>query len=381
MNKTRKLLITIVIFSLLFSSMAFASEDVETLSLIGLVEDENSTIEIFDYNLMKYKFDITASENSALSMQKTLEKFDDMYYSPSGLALQGMMYVIEVVPTQVKYGFFALENNKEVTKKTLEVAVRQLITGRISSENNNTLNKEKYEFYKSEYDNAQLSYDLGRISQTQLLEAETKALEGEYNFKASTRNLEDSVYALNNIIGYDLDKEYNIEREVQFNMELKDADFYIQQALENRFEIKNIEEQMLVEVVKRDHYDFRNFLQFLNIREAYDDSGRVVLLLGNELIETKQSITEEIYSAVNDIKSSDLQIAQLEATLEMQQNNYKTMLAQMEQGNLVESAIKELEFAIVNIENNLEVMRYSYNTKRYQLYNATQLGPAYGGGM
>ena len=371
----------ICILSLVFSNAVFAVEDTDYLSLFGLVEDENKTIESLDYKIANMKYDVESAYRSSKSMLNRLEDLADIGYRPKDLMLEGMLYVVEVVPTQVEYGLFALQNTRDVTVKSLETGVRQMVTGVMSAENTYEMAVIKADFYKSEYDNATLSYDLGRISKTELLKAETTYFEAEINMNSAARNLSDSNYSLNNLIGYDLEESYEIRRETMFDMELKPASEYIEEALLNRFEIKDITEKMLVEIVKREHYEFRNFLDFKTVRDKYDDSAREVLLLENELEVVEQNITEDIFSAVNDIQSLELQIAQLEATLDMQKNNYNTLLAQKEQGNLVESAIKELEFAIMDIENNLDVMAYSYNTKRYQLYNATQLGPAYGGGM
>lgn len=370
-----------LVFTLLFSSLVFASEDTEYLNLFGLIGKESSTIEIMDYNLMKMQFDVDTANRSAKSMENTIEKLKDKGYGPTGNVLERMLYVIEVVPSQVEYGFHVLTNARKTTEITLQNVLRQMVMGHISAEDTYNLSIEKAEFYKSEYEKAKLSYDLGVISQTALLQSEVKYLSEETASTAAKRNLEDSKRSLNNFIGYDLDKEYAIKRETQAEADLKEPSEYLENALKNRLEFKDIKEQMLIQIKIREHYDNRNFLvDYYNYR-AYTDAQREILLLGNEMKLKEYSVTEEIYSAVSEIKILDTQIKQLENTLEMQKINYNDLLVQVKQGYMTESVIKELEFGIKSIESNLDLLRYSYNTKRYELFDATQIGPAYGGGM
>lgn len=375
MKKIAKYIILVLIFSLINITYA---EEIGIRELTSNLEN-NSTLQILDLNVKNMEIDIYKAELSSMRMENTLDKLRSFGRTPSGTALTNMMFVINIVPKQVEYGLYVLENNKEIIEETLNIATRQMAMGIINLENTYNLNLEKRDFYDTEYENGKLSYELGIISETELLESEVKYFESEINLSSSIRNLSDMYNELNKFLGYDLSKEYTISKENQMNGEINEPDYYLEFALENRFEIKNIEYQISLQEEIIYFYNYGNHLAYYEnykaLRDAENERDRLLL----ELEIVKKSIAEEIYRGVSDIKILDYQINQLENTLAMQNSNYENLLKQVELGYMTDSMIKELEFAIISIENNLDLLNYSYNTKRYEFYNATQIGPSYGG--
>jgi len=377
--KIKKILVLILIFTLSIASVVYA--DVSYFELKEDLSDGNSTLENLNFNVLKMAYDVKQAELNSKSMAKRVEDLKDLPFSISSQTMAQLMYVRDIVPLQVEYGYDTLKSNRDLTENSFETLVRQLSIGVISSLDGYELAVEKYDFYKSEYEGALLKYDLGQFSQLDLLKSEVKFIEVEYAKDQAERKLEESYLNLNKFVGYDLDKKYDIEREEKFEIELKDPSYYLDYAFEYRFEIIDFERQIELQTAIADFYDYGDFLAFYPNSKARKDALLEKTKLEYDLELKKIEITEEIYSAISDLNIMSQQIDQLQNTLQLQENDYADLMAQVNQGYMTESAIKELEFAITNIKNNLDVMIYSYNTKHYELHNATFLGPAYGGGM
>lgn len=374
----KKILAIIVVLSIFMSGFAYA--DSSYFELKEDLSENNTTLDILDLNVKNMKIEVYKAKISALNMESQLDALKALPFPISSSVTSGMRYVIEIVPQQVGYGLFALENNLDITKNTLNSAMRQMATGVISMEDTYNLNKEKFEFYKSEYEHSKLQYDLGRLSQTELLVSEVKYLESKTAMVTSERDLEDMFHSLNNFIGYDLSKRYVIQREKKMDVDLGTAESLVEKAFKYRFEIKDFEKQIELQENIINFYNYGDYLAFYSNYKAMKDAEIEKERLTLQLELKKKEITEEIYSAVSANEILEMQIAQLENTLEMQKNDLEKLRAQAEQGYMTEATFKELEFAVTMIENNLDVMYYTYNSNLYKLYDASQIGPAYGGG-
>lgn len=379
--KSKRILSIFLLLSILMSTISYGYEEIDKNELSTDLLKNNSVLEKLDLSVANMNISIYKADIDSKSMKNTIEYLSDIGYSPSGTTLAGMMYVQNIVPKQVRYGMFALKGNQEITKISLSNAARQMATGVINSKDSFELNTNKYNFYKSEYNSAKLKYELGIISKTDLLKSEVTFLESETALNISKRKLEDSYLNLNKLIGYELDRTYDIKREDKLIAEIGLPEDHLNFALKNRFEIKDLNEQIMIQDAIIDHYDYGDFLGFYPNYKATKDAEIKKKTLELDLIIMKQTITEEIYKAVSNINITENQIVQLKNTIDMQTNNYNRYLAQVAQGFITESAIKELEFVISGLKTNLDILVYSYNTKRYELFNATQIGPAYGGGM
>lgn len=377
--KLKKTLVLILIFTLSITSVIYA--DVSYFELKEDVSEGNSTLEVLDFNVLKMAIDVYKAELSSKSMEKRVEDLKDLPFSISGETMAQLMYVRDIVPLQVKYGYNTLKSNRELTENSFDILVRQLSMGVMSSLDGYELAVEKYNFYKMEYDNALLKYDLGQFSKLDLLKSEVKFLEMQSAKDTAERSLEGSYLNLNKFVGYDLDQTYDIKREDKVEIELKEPSYYLEYAFDYRFEILDLENQIELQSTIADFYDYGDFLAFYPNYKARKDALLEKAQLEFDLKLKKIEITEEIYSAISNLDIMSQQINQLQNTLKLQESDYADLMAQVNQGYMTESAIKELEFAITSIKNSLDVMIYSYNTKHYELHNATFLGPAYGGGM
>lgn len=377
---TVKKIISLVIILSIFMTSTVYGEDTY-MELRNELYENSSTIETLELNVKGMKVDVFRAELNAKSMQSQLDFLKSLPFPIATTTTSGLRYVIHIVPQQVGYGLYALENNLEITKMTLASSLRQMSMGLMNAENTYDLDTEKYEFYNQAYKDALLQYDLGLISQTDLFTSEVKKLETETAMMTSKRSLEDMHHTLNSFVGVSLENRYSVATEDQFDISLGSAEELVSKALVNRFEIKDYYKKMEIQQAIIDFYNYGDYLTVYSNWKAMRDAELEKERLELQLKITEKSITEEIYSAVSDIEILDYQIKQLQGTLAMQKSDLEGLKAQAKQGYMTEAAFKELEFAVKMIENNLEMMYYTYNSNMYDLYNASQLGPAYGGGF
>jgi outer membrane protein TolC len=368
-----------IAFALLIGNFAYAEESY--IELKSELFENNSTLETLDLNVKNMAVEVYRADINSKNMQSQLDLLNSLPWPTSSSVTSGMRYVIHVVPEQVRYGLFALENNRDIARVSLSNAMRQMVLGVINAENTYDLAYSKYVFYENEYALAENKYLLGSISRTDLLKAEVKHSETETEMKKAKRSLENIEMSLNNFMGVSLDNNYDLKREIKMENPFKDPEKLANQAIERRFEVLDIQEQIRIQQVIIDFYNYGDYLSIYANWKAVRDAEIKKKELALDLVIAKQQIREEIYSALSEIEIMDYQIVQLEGTLALQQNDLETLRRQYEQGYMTETAFKELEFAIAMIKDNLEILYYSYNSKLYALYYATQLGPAYGGGL
>lgn len=98
----------------------------------------------------------------------------------------------------------------------------------------------------------------------------------------------------------------------------------------------------------------------------------------------KVKLEKARYDVENNIKSAYIDVIKekdnmdnLMATLNMQKRNFERLKARYEQGFIPETVIEEMELAIEELQNGVNLTVYNYNTKKMKLEEAAGLGPAY----
>lgn len=110
------------------------------------------------------------------------------------------------------------------------------------------LAKDKYKNIEDEYKKAEMSYKTGVLSKTDYLAKKAEYLKEKGEFSNIDREFQKYNMEFNKLVGEPLDKKYSSYKK-DFNLDksiLKSKDEYIKEALENRMEIKNGEENILV---------------------------------------------------------------------------------------------------------------------------------------
>lgn len=372
-----KKIITILIGILLLSQVIYA--DTTYVDLSEDLLDNNGNLIVLENTVKKTAIDVNNAKFNAKAFQSTLDDLKDLPFPIPTATKAGLRYGIIIGPMQADYGYFAVENNQKITENTLKMTMRDLIVGYINAENTYALNLEKNTFYQKQYEDSLIKYDLGSISQTDLLNSEVKALEAKVNLDSSARSFEGIKMNLNKLVGNDLDTTYSFERETQMKNILSDPDVLVQSALKNRFEVLDIKEQIKLQQAIADFYNYGDYLTIFKNSITYRNALNKVEELTLSLQLEEEKITREIHKAYEAIILDELKIEQLKNSITMQEKELMKLKEQAAVGNITEARYKELEFVIKGLKGNLDTLVYSYNTKMHKLQNALYVGPAFGG--
>lgn len=375
--KKNKMVFLILMSALLLGQAVYAEVDYEDYSVE--LENNSNVIKVLDLNILNMEIDKRDAEVSSRSTEKTLNQFDRMGFSFPSETEANMKYGVLIAPLQVEYGLYSLTENRRITQNTLTISSRMLALSIIQEQNNVNLYQEQLNFYESELNRILLQYDLGNVTQTDILSAEVDLNSSKVNLETSLRKLDNSIRSFNQLLGIDLDREVIIKIESQILHDMKNEEYYLDLALNNRYEIKDLKKQYELELQTSELYGSKNYSDYDSLYKALRRSENNLVVLESKLNRIESEVSIDIYNALNQINITNAQIVQLESTLQIQLNSLSVMQAQYEAGYITESVMKQLEFAIASLEGNLEVLYYNYNTQRYKLENATAQGPAFGG--
>jgi outer membrane protein TolC len=374
------------------------------VSLVGLfmqVSGENSNSITYDKakttmiannrTLKKLGFEerkMFLNYNSAIQNTKNL-KTDGMTYNFGGrefffefddyLKLD-LSVMKEHMPEELKYYWAMIGKNKAVTEKALALGLRDLYLGLMKSDKDIEIVKRKFELAQNKHSINQLKYEQGLIIMQELDESEFELLKAEKAVDEANRNRENMVRSLNSMLGVEISTVYETVKFDELSRELtfKPLEYYLEKALNERLEIKNIEEELRLKELKKSIFTgSRLFGKSYSLEEQYEDLELEIEVLKVKLEKAKYDIENEIKKAYIAINEDLHSLESTTETIKMQRRTLDKLKTQYERGFIPKILLDEMEIGIDELENAKELVIYSYNTKIMKLEEAAGLGPAY----
>jgi len=374
------------------------------VSLVGLfmqVSGENSNSITYDKakttmiannrTLKKLGFEerkMFLNYNSAIQNTKNL-KTDGMTYNFGGrefffefddyLKLD-LTVMKEHMPEELKYYWAMIGKNKAVTEKALALGLRDLYLGLMKSDKDIEIVKRKFELAQNKHSINQLKYEQGLIIMQELDESEFELLKAEKAVDEANRNRENMVRSLNSMLGVEISTVYETVKFDELSRELtfKPLEYYLEKALNERLEIKNIEEELRLKELKKSIFTgSRLFGKSYSLEEQYEDLELEIEVLKVKLEKAKYDIENEIKKAYIAINEDLHSLESTTETIKMQRRTLDKLKTQYERGFIPKILLDEMEIGIDELENAKELVIYSYNTKIMKLEEAAGLGPAY----
>lgn len=152
------------------------------------------------------------------------------------------------LPVLGEFEMFQNKNALEVDKNSVRQRVYEGYGKFLMEMDKLKLAKDKYKNVEDEYKKSEVSYKTGVLSKTDYLAKKAEYLKEKREFSNIDREFQKYNMEFNKLVGEPLDKKYSSYKK-DFNLDkstLKSQDEYIKEALENRMEIKNGEENILV---------------------------------------------------------------------------------------------------------------------------------------
>jgi outer membrane protein TolC len=240
--------------------------------------------------------------------------------------------------------------------------------------------KRKFELAQNKHSINQLKYEQGLIIMQELDESEFELLKAEKAVDEANRNRENMVRSLNSMLGVEISTVYETVKFDELSRELtfKPLEYYLEKALNERLEIKNIEEELRLKELKKSIFTgSRLFGKSYSLEEQYEDLELEIEVLKVKLEKAKYDIENEIKKAYIAINEDLHSLESTTETIKMQRRTLDKLKTQYERGFIPKILLDEMEIGIDELENAKELVIYSYNTKIMKLEEAAGLGPAY----
>lgn len=291
-----------------------------------------------------------------------------------------MKVIKEYNPQVLKSSWESADKNRIVTGKSLSLGLRDLYLGLIKADRDLDIYERKLDLAKKKYNVSELKFEHGLISKVDVSEAEYELLKAEKSVDEAKRSRENMVRSMNAFLGVDVNTKYDkVEiNEVTRNISLKPLQYYIDKALSERLEIKDLEEEIRLKEVKMEMI-LQSKLHGVryDLTDEYDKLKLQADTLNVKLEKTKLDIENEIKKAYIEIKNDVNTIESTEETIKMQNRSFEKLKSQYDQGNIAKMVLDELEIGIDDLKLAKELVIYGYNTKIMKLEEAAGLGPAY----
>ncbi|KPU27426.1 hypothetical protein TR13x_04975 [Caloranaerobacter sp. TR13] len=382
----RRLLSILIVLTIIISGFYINAEKENVITFekakLELIKN-NRTLKKLDYIQRKaqlqYNKAVIASKNIDISGLKEelakffmkLDKYDEML----------MIMQRDFFPKQMKYYWLSSYDNKIITEKSLIIGLRDLYLALYNAKFDINIKQEKLNLAKEKYNQDKTKYMQGLITENELEEVNYSLQKAEKELIIAKRDLENITRSLNSYIGVPLNTTYDevIFKENLRYMDLKPVEYYIEKALNERLEIKNLEKQIELKELEKSILEKNDVHKiYTQARKDHENVVRDIQNLNLKLEKAKYEIENEIKTAYIDIKKEVNNLNNLQRMLQLQKRKLKALKSQYYQGMIPKIYIKELEISIKEMENSLKIIKYNYNTKMLKLEYASGIGPAYG---
>ncbi|HOQ37424.1 MAG TPA: TolC family protein [Acetivibrio sp.] len=329
-----------------------------------------------------YQYGTTVQRTKGINTQYT--SFDTPFgkytivYTPDIQVL--LTKQTELLPLQMKYYWNMTDNGRKVTEMALSLGFRDMYLGFLKADRDYKMSLKKLELQKRKLEASKVKLEQGIITSIEFEEEEYNYLKAQKSVEAGKRNRENMQRTVNSYIGSPIDTNYDtlLYSEYTRNLKLESLDYYVENALKERLEITSLIEEI---ELKEKHLQILSKAQakdiYTELRKEYDDASLELETLKVKLEQAKYDVENNIKSAYIDVKREGHNLRNMQETLNMQKRSYERLKNQYEQGFIPKLVIDEMALGIEELQNTLELVIYSYNTKIMKLEEAAGLGPAY----
>lgn len=357
MNK--KLIIALLVLS---QSFSFAFADVKNYSkyeFLKLTEESN-----YDLQLIKDQLETEKDEYlSAVRTKKSVENLDpedtnknyDTQESRNALA-----NILEYNPIAEGKDYFDKEIEFREKEASVLLDAEELFFSYIISKEDFEIKKANFDFAKEKLASKKLEFELGKISQIDLLSANKTYNDSYVSFLTANNEFLKNQNSINKTINVDVNSDFEITAidipEIEYTVE--DLDVLKEKLLENSYQIKTLElekQRLEADIKVKNRYS------------GYGDYKVEIKQLNDSLKETSAKIDDakidveyQLYTNYNDLLSSQNQLKSVEAQFEIEKNNFNVSKIKFENGMLSSFEYIESKDTYDNAWNDYREQKLSY---------------------
>lgn len=323
-----------------------------------ITKNENSTALTYNDALQKALAYSYALKNAEKEIDKADESRDDFseyfrYSTPLGAGNSAEDAQIR----QLYIGFLSATDKVEkanrdlvTTKEQITYQTKQLYNDVIQKEENKAQSEKALVVEELNFKLAKVQLEQGMISQAQYEQLENKLKEKKKTVDASDKALTQAKVKLNQLMGVAADSEYTLVDSPEFkSMEDIDVNYHIIKLLELHPAIFELEQAKELAQKAVDLYTYNPTAA----GENYQTKKITVTTLGNQLSQTKDSISEAVRSMYLNIKSLEDQYSIIQTNLSNAEKSLQVAKVQYEVGQTTELDLKQKELQVADLNSKL----------------------------
>lgn len=332
----------------------------EALSLAKLKNDE------IVLQLKQMEYDYNRQMEDALTRAKEV----DLKEARDTNSRINSLRVRDLIPEQIKHNILSLDENIRKTEKSYITTVRQQYASLLSAKRNLDMQRQRYSIDADVYNLEYIKHKLGLITNLEMEEATYNYRKARLDIATAVVNYENACRNFNLYIGKPIDTFYDeVEYEELIETDLDDLDYYLDQAMKNRSEIKSLQRQIeLRELEKSIIETDQMYKNYTSLKEQHKNLETSINSLKLELERTVLDIKEEVKSAYNNVLKAKEAIEREERNLENNKKMLEITKAKYDIGKASRLDVKRAEINIIDGEYAIKTAIFNYNTQLMRLF-------------
>lgn len=376
----KKVLITIMALSTLFSNIVVFGNEVETETAVETTENNvfsfveefefktDETLETFNIETAVEKAidNSTALKTANLSLKVSEEQLENSQFSADyNTGSDSLQTILSLIKNQASYK--NSEEELKVQEQKIAYEMEQTFIDILSLQRELQIAEDSFKVEEKNLAISKLKANMGLISQQEYNEALVSFEKSKVSIESQKTNIQNAFTNLNIIMGEsDTNKQYNLSIDVEYEpveLELSVEDYAEARVLES-VTIQNAKRNLSV-------------TEQSYIVEQANISGTMTSLMQAEnsvatsemnLSDSIENMEVQVINLYNTIKSLETNIENNKTELSNLKNNYEIAKIQYEMGKISEVELMQAENKVISMENTIinQIYEHSQNVKKFE---------------
>ena len=376
----KKVLITIMALSTLFSNIVVFGNEVETETAVETTENNVfSFVEEFEFKtdetletlnietaVEKAIDNSTALKTANLSLKVSEEQLENSQFSADyNTGSDSLQTILSLIKNQASYK--NSEEELKVQEQKIAYEMEQTFIDILSLQRELQIAEDSFKVEEKNLAISKLKANMGLISQQEYNEALVSFEKSKVSIESQKTNIQNAFTNLNIIMGEsDTSKQYNLSIDVEYEpveLELSVEDYAEARVLES-VTIQNAKRNLSV-------------TEQSYIVEQANISGTMTSLMQAEnsvatsemnLSDSIENMEVQVINLYNTIKSLETNIENNKTELSNLKNNYEIAKIQYEMGKISEVELMQAENKVISMENTIinQIYEHSQNVKKFE---------------
>lgn len=376
----KKVLITIMALSTLFSNIVVFGNEVETETAVETTENNVfSFVEEFEFKtdetletlnietaVEKAIDNSTALKTANLSLKVSEEQLENSQFSADyNTGSDSLQTILSLIKNQASYK--NSEEELKVQEQKIAYEMEQTFIDILSLQRELQIAEDSFKVEEKNLAISKLKANMGLISQQEYNEALVSFEKSKVSIESQKTNIKNAFTNLNIIMGEsDTNKQYNLSIDVEYEpveLELSVEDYAEARVLES-VTIQNAKRNLSV-------------TEQSYIVEQANISGTMTSLMQAEnsvatsemnLSDSIENMEVQVINLYNTIKSLETNIENNKTELANLKNNYEIAKIQYEMGKISEVELMQAENKVISMENTIinQIYEHSQNVKKFE---------------